>query len=297
MPTDFQHTAWLGLFMAHKASRGLKPRTLADYRERIDMFLATAPEDVRELSEEHLLLWTAGLQRRGIKPGAINSYQRPVWTYLAWLYKRHAIDVDLSRLVDKVRVTNVKRRTATESDRDDMLRVARDRAENAARNAAVIQVMYWTGARVEELSRVLLADYNPKTGTMKLLGKGDKARTVGVGLEARLALEEYLVGERGRAPGPLFRARGGLAMSRNAMRLMLYSVAKGAKVTVSAHDFRRSCAARMRRDGVDVDAVRLQLGHETIAMTMVYAAIGEEEGALLQYHEWDAGVRRLRRNG
>lgn len=300
MPRDFSHTAWLPLFLAHTEAKGVKERTIWDYRDRIEMFLAMVPDDPRELDEHHLLAYTASLRRkltrRGapMKPGAINSYQRPVWTYLRWLYRRRVIDMDLAGLVDKVRVTNVKRRTASEDDRDKLLTVARDRAENPYRNAAIVQMLYWTGLRVSELAGAVMSDYNANTGTMRVVGKGGKLRTVGVGREARLALEEYFANERGgKHDGPMFYGRSERPITTNAIRLMLFSLAKGAGVTVAAHDFRRSFAARMRQDGVDIGAVQRLLGHSSPAMTMVYSELGEQAGALLQYHEWENGIRRI----
>ncbi len=100
--------------------------------------------------------------------------------------------------------------------------------------------------------------------------------------------------ERGEGPGTLFVGRCGRDITRNALRLTVQSLARRAGVVVSAHDFRRACAARLLRDGMAADNVARILGHSP-AMTLMYGEEGRTERALKEFHALDAGVRPLRR--
>jgi len=92
----------------------------------------------------------------------------------------------------------------------------------AARDAAILALLYGSGLRRAEAVDLELADYDLDAGTLKVRGKGNKERLAHLGGPSQAALDAWLV-VRGAWPGPLFVAinKGGrlgrVGMSGQAM--------------------------------------------------------------------------------
>ncbi len=88
--------------------------------------------------------------------------------------------------------------------------VERAAARRGVRDAAIVAVLLYAGARVEECARLESGDVaiTAWTGTVRLHGKGDEVRTVPLPANARTRLTDWL-DQRGREPGPLWTGQRG----------------------------------------------------------------------------------------
>jgi integrase/recombinase XerC len=84
-------------------------------------------------------------------------------------------------------------------------RVERASLRRGARDAAIIAVLLYAGARVEECARLDLEDVaiTARTGRIRLHGKGDEVRDIPLPVMARERLSEWIA-VRGNAAGPLW---------------------------------------------------------------------------------------------
>lgn len=284
----------LTLFLAQKRAEGVKPSSLQWFRYCTERFIreAPAPADVRKLTPAHLVTWTEVMRERGLKPGGIRSYQSAVWRWLRWLNEMGYHKEDLSRKVKLVRVReeDITRRTATPEIRAKLVRCALARSEHTYRNAALVEFLWSTGMRRSEVAALQLADVDLDAGEVYVgKTKTGKPRRIGIDMQAVVALHAYLIHERGKEPGPLFMARMKRGMSTDAMRCVIRSLADSAGVEVSAHDFRRACAARLLEGDAPLDTVMHQLGHETPTMSLIYGAEGRADRSIRAYHKVAAG--------
>ena len=157
------------------------------------------------------------------------------------------------------------------------------------RDAALLELLYGTGARVSEVLDLdvddvtgLLAD--PDAG-LRLFGKGRKERLVPVGSYARRAVEAWLV--RGRpsfaqsssrpSPALLLNSRG-QRLSRQSAYGVLQKAAEAAHlaVEVSPHTLRHSFATHLLDGGADVRVVQELLGHASVTTTQIYTLVTVE---------------------
>jgi site-specific recombinase XerD len=282
----------LRLFLATKEAEGVRPVSVRWFDYSVRRFLSeTNTTSMAEIDSICALDWVTLMRERGLKPGGIRSYQSAVWTWFRWLYAQDYLKEDIARRVKMTRArdSDRTRRTATEQARDDLITVALARAEHARRNAALIWVLWSTGIRRNELAQIRLADVDFDSGTLRIQStKNGKPRLVGIGKQAMLALHAYFIHERGTEPGPLFVARGNVALSTNAIQCVLKSLCESAGVHVSSHDFRRACAARLRAAGMDIASVMRQLGHSSPVMTILYSEAGEDAAAIRAFHAIEA---------
>lgn len=149
-------------------------------------------------------------------------------------------------------------------------------AWTAARNRALIAVLYRSGLRIGEAVALEPKDIDLDAGTIRVLrGKGGRARTVGIDpawgevVGAWLAVRARL----GHGPrGAVFVSRGRAAMTPAHCRRLLAQFGRRAGIErrVHPHGLRHTHAAELREEGVDVGVISKQLGHRSIATTARY---------------------------
>ncbi len=156
------------------------------------------------------------------------------------------------------------------------------------RDAALLELLYGTGARISEVVgldvddvvRLVEAPADEPVG-LRLFGKGSKERWVPVGSYAREALRAYLTRARpglvagGRGtPALLVNSRGG-RLSRQSAWTILRTAAERAGLTadVSPHTLRHSYATHLLEGGADVRVVQELLGHASVTTTQIYTMV------------------------
>ncbi|MGW7684448.1 site-specific tyrosine recombinase XerD [Kribbella sp. NPDC054772] len=151
----------------------------------------------------------------------------------------------------------------------------------ATRDAALLEFLYGTGARISEAVGLDVDDIDLDAGEVLLRGKGRKERVVPVGSFARQALAAYQVRgrpdlvSRGRGTHALFlNARGG-RLSRQSAWTVLRRAAQRAGITkeISPHTLRHSYATHLLDGGADVRVVQELLGHASVTTTQVYTLV------------------------
>ncbi|MEW6595133.1 MAG: site-specific tyrosine recombinase/integron integrase [Thermodesulfobacteriota bacterium] len=153
----------------------------------------------------------------------------------------------------------------------------------AARDRAILEMLYSTGMRVAELSGLDLGRLDLASGMVRIRGKGNKERLVPVGEPALAALEHYwpqrtlLVAERvarGNAAeekAVFLNGRGSRLTTRSIERLVaMYAERAGIAARVTPHALRHSFATHLLEMGADLRTVQELLGHASLSTTQKY---------------------------
>jgi len=147
------------------------------------------------------------------------------------------------------------------------------KALEAARDQAILEVLYGAGLRVSELCGLRGRDIDLASGVVRVLGKGSKERDVPAGDAAMSALRAYwaLRGRPSRQAPVFLAARGGPLHAR-AVQLMLKRrlALAGLPADMTPHKLRHSCATHLLSGGADLRLVQEQLGHASLSTTQIY---------------------------
>lgn len=147
------------------------------------------------------------------------------------------------------------------------------------RDHALLMLATQTGLRVSELTGLTITDAHFGTGPhVYCRGKGRKERCTPLTAQTVKVLKPWLAERDGDGPDPLFCARHGGRLSRDAVeRLLAKYVAIAANTcpslqakTVLPHTLRHSAAMSLLHAGVDVTVIALWLGHESPTSSRVY---------------------------
>ncbi len=156
------------------------------------------------------------------------------------------------------------------------------------RDAALLSLLYDSGARVQELIDLCVRDVRlDAPAQIRLTGKGRKTRIVPLLSNTVELLEEYLRAHRlnqaERADSPLFSNRRGEPLTRSGVRYILEKYTEQARTEadllltrVTPHTLRRSKAMHLLQTGNPPPVIQAILGHADIRTTNVYAQADTE---------------------
>ncbi len=152
------------------------------------------------------------------------------------------------------------------------------------RNKAIVSIFIDTGLRLTELADMKLSELDPALQQVRILGKGNKWRTVPINGEAKKALKTYLTQYRPSIPGEdaVWLTDDAQPMTSDGVRMVIDRLKVRARVTSggSAHRFRHYYATRYLENGGDINTLRLLLGHSTLYMVLRYTRFVEGRRAL-----------------
>jgi site-specific recombinase XerD len=258
-----------------------------------DITLAELRAFLAYLSDEHVPHSTnprrAPLDRVGLKPHTIAGHWKLL--HAAWAFW---IDEDL--LTDRQQAFFMRGRVPSpkipheirptyEVAQIEALIAAdgpKSRPESAARDKAILLLLYDTGMRVSELCGLCDKDMHAAERQAVVHGKGKKQRYVFWTERAQAALDAYLAVRCGVAGGPLLRALGtggrarttaGQGIGPGVVRDMIERRAARAAQTLPpavVHALRHTFAHRFLDHGGDGLHLQQILGHESIVTTMRY---------------------------
>lgn len=152
----------------------------------------------------------------------------------------------------------------------------------AARDQAVLELLYSTGMRVAELVSCNLNQLDFDSGMVRVTGKGRKERFVPMGRPAMEAMQAYfpqraqlLTGLKSGRPedrqAVFLNSRGGRLTVRSVERLVgMYARRAGITARVTPHALRHSFATHLLEMGADLRSVQELLGHVSLSTTQRY---------------------------
>ncbi|MBZ0110812.1 MAG: tyrosine recombinase XerC [Candidatus Scalindua rubra] len=155
------------------------------------------------------------------------------------------------------------------------------------RDMAIMETLYSTGIRVNELVGLDEGNIDFFAGMIKVQGKGKKERLVPIGSHAIKAINEYLDSKSkskkkeentASRSAPLFLNKfGGRLTARSVARsLDKYLKISGVNLLTSPHTFRHSFATHLLDKGADLRSVQEMLGHSSLSTTQIYTHITTE---------------------
>ncbi|WP_068401995.1 tyrosine recombinase XerC [Kribbia dieselivorans] len=228
--------------------------------------------------------WLGEMSREGAARSTVARRSAAARTFFGWATRAgHVAKNPALRLVSPKRRSHLPD-VLTQTNAHDLLDVAMVAADDDdpihLRNRAMLELLYATGIRVGELVGIDRDDVDLDRRVVRVIGKGDKERTVPFGLPAAEALVEWL--ERGRprvvteSSGPaLFLGRRGRRADQRQVRSLVHELLSHVPDApdLSPHGLRHSAATHLLEGGADLRLVQELLGHSSMATTQIYTHV------------------------
>ncbi len=209
---------------------------------------------------------------------ALTSVRRWFW----WMHRQHHLEHNPTADMQLPRgERRLPRHAMSEGEVEAVLAQADISTPLGLRNRAMLETLYSTGLRREEVLSLQLTDIDRQRGLLLVrCGKGKKDRYVPVGQRALAWIDKYLAEvrpqlQRDAAPPALFLTKNGRAMHPNYFSAMVRKYLENAGVAKAGacHLFRHATATLMLENGADVRFIQALLGHESLRTTQIYTHV------------------------
>lgn len=220
--------------------------------------------------------WIINLSEKELSPLSINRKISSLSKYYDFLIKIN--DLKSSPLKNHKRL-KVQKKLIIPFSEDEVLKVVDVFSKNfeGKRNLLIVDMLYSTGVRRDELINIKLNDVLLDENLVKVLGKRNKERLVPLVLNLKSRIKDYLKfrNEIKSSSSNFFITTKGKKIGPS----LVYRVVKNyfskvsTKVKTSPHVLRHSFATHMLNNGADINSIKEIMGHSSLASTQIYTKI------------------------
>ena len=277
--------AWLS---GQRALAGAAENTLKAYQTDVLAFLAFMTQHnadslglapISRVTVRDMRAWMAHERGRGVGARSLARSLSAVKSFYRWLAEREGFE---PTAVLSTRAPKFQRKLPRPLEVDAasaMIATVELQAKDpwvAARDAAVVTLLYGCGLRISEALALTGADV-PLPEILRIVGKGGKERIVPVIDAARDAVNAYMemCPYTLATDDSIFRAiRGGVLSPRAIQKVMEQArLQLGLPATATPHAMRHSFATHLLAAGGDLRAIQELLGHASLSTTQAYTAV------------------------
>ncbi len=301
-PTDFAYrlTGYLGSYLP--GQQGMSTNTIKSYRDTFSLFLkyceekeSLPPEKLslnhfNRLLVERFLTWLE--EERGCSISTRNQRLAAIHAFFRYLQMEAPENLLLHQQILSVKFKRAPKASIQYISIEGMKAILAQpdtATSNGVRDLTLLCLLYDTGARVQEIADLVVGDVRlDAPSTVKLTGKGQKARIVPLMSQTASLLGKYMDDRYLRSPEkkafPLFCNRMRQKLTRAGIAYILDKYVQSVKAhssallpeKVSPHSLRHSKAMHLLQSGVNLIYIRDLLGHVDLKTTEVYARADAE---------------------
>ena len=240
--------------------------------------------DLGDITLADLRTWLGTQAEAGAAASTIARRSAAARTFFRWARRTGQIETDPSLRLGAPRRGRSLPGVLKQAEARDLMETAAVAADDEdpihLRNRALLELLYASGARVGELTGLDVDDVDLPGQVARVLGKGNKERTVPFGVPAADALRSWL--DRGRPrlvtaeSGPaLFLGRRGRRVDQRQVRTVVHDLLAHVPeaADLGPHGLRHSAATHLLEGGADLRTVQELLGHSSLATTQIYTHV------------------------
>lgn len=275
-----------------RGERGASHATYRAYQADLAGFAAFAekirkPTNVKNCDRHFLRSYLAEVQGRPYRRNTVLRKRASLRSFFDFLEREGVVAESPARFLRTPRRERRLPDFLSEKEMEGLLDIAARAGDGlaATRDRAILELLYSSGVRVQELSGLNVEDVDMWNGAVRALGKGGRERMAPVGEAALEALRHYLslrglnalAARDGRTRPLLMNLRGGRLNARS-IRSIVQSWARRAGLArrVHPHTLRHSFATHLLNRGCDLRSVQEMLGHKNLSTTQIYTHVTKD---------------------
>lgn len=274
-----------------KYEKRYSPNTLISYMNDVKQFASflseqynltlESPDHIQSLTSKHIRSWIVELVEKDTLPSSIKRKLSALKTYFKTLQLKNVLKTNPADKISTPKIPERLPKFVPEKGINNMLEnthgeFSDDYSGNLDR--LIIEMLYNTGLRRQELINIKIADINFVKRELKVLGKGNKERILPLSTDMIYMMEKFLTLQNdffSAHPNKrdyLFVTEKGEPLYAN----YVYRITKkylslcSTVEKKSPHVLRHSFATHLSNRGAKLNDIKELLGHSSLASTQVY---------------------------
>ena len=230
-----------------------------------------------------LRAWLAEHTRRGAARSSIARQVSSAKTFCAWAVREGVLASNPAQRLQAPKAHRTLPHVLAPEEAAAAVGGDPDQTDPVAlRDRLIVELLYSSGIRVGELCGLDLADVDADRRVLRVIGKGDKQRTVPYGAPAEAALRAWLrtgrpaLATTASKDALLLGVKGGRLDQRMARSVVHKATDDGDGGSIGPHGLRHSAATHLLEGGADLRVVQELLGHSSLATTQLYTHVSVE---------------------
>jgi len=271
-------------YVAHLTQvRGLSAHSCRAYRAdltHVGNWCERYQLDMNGLSVRQLRRYLGEMDTARYAKTTVGRRMASLRSYYSYLVERNIIADNPALLLTTPKMGRTLPRTPTSDDITAILNAPDTDTPEGIRDAALLEMLYASGARVAEIAALESNQIDLSTGSVRLTGKGNKQRIVPMYPIALEKIQRYVeesrpMLEKGDRSQRLFLSTRGNPLSADAIRRIVkrYVQLAGVTASISPHSLRHSFATDLLSGGADLRSVQELLGHTNLSTTQIYTHV------------------------
>jgi integrase/recombinase XerC len=226
---------------------------------------------------------------KNLSANTINRRLAAITVYLRWAVDQGVIAQNPADRIKGVKQQQTAPKWLSKSEESALVRQAEKERQAAGtesaqrqsvRNWALVVFLLHTGLRASEVCSLRLEDLaiNARSGSVQVVGKGAKQRTVPLNKEAREAINQWLDARPDCNQDTVFVGQRLTPFSTSALRRVISELSYQAKLeNVSPHTLRHTFGKRLVDSGVSLEKVAALMGHANLNTTKIYTTPSQRD--------------------
>jgi integrase/recombinase XerD len=265
--------------------RGLSDNYQLSVHQSLEHFRAWAEGQgvvaVQEVDLPFLSQFLASRKQSGVSSGTLRLNLISLRVFFRFLHRRGLLPENPADGLDAARPERRLPRTLSEAEIEALIEGIDVAKPLGLRDRAMMELFYGSGLRLAELVKAPVHCVDLESRTIRVTGKGGKTRVVPFGVQAREALDAYLLRERPSLAQPrsgdaMFLSIRGRPLTPARVWQMLRERAVVAGLDpelIHPHLLRHSFATHLLAHGADLRVIQELLGHADIVTTQIYTHV------------------------
>lgn len=271
--------------------QGLSPQTVRAYRSHLEAYARWCEKEHVEglrVSVAELRGYLGDRQRLGDAPRTLAAHLSAIRSLYRWLNIEEIIDKDPAAALQSPKLPSTLPIVLSTSQLDLLFDAVDGSTPGGVRDGTMLELLIASGARISELARLCLNDFDRSHQTLRLLGKGSKERIVPLYNKAFDSLDIYVRQARlalldkahcsQSDTNRLFISDRGRPMDAAALRRRFDLLVRkaGLPAGITPHTMRHTYATELLEGGADLRSVQELLGHSSLSTTQIYTHVSPE---------------------
>ena len=267
--------------------KGLSKNTIDAYSHSLNRFLdylrRKGIQEIPRVTKLDMRAFLLGLKKQGLSTKSVVRNLAAIRSFFRFLVQEGILNANPIEELESPKIERKLPEILTLKEVEQLLEQPNSQTPIGIRDRTMLEVLYATGMRVSELTKLPVQQVNLEGGYVLVFGKGSKERIIPLGSEAMKWIILYLNSAReklakGKESPSLFINRSGRGMSRQQFwkNIKAYGRRAGIRKRITPHLLRHSFASHLLEGGADLRSVQIMLGHADISTTQIYTHVTGE---------------------